>query len=112
MPALCSLYYIAINNGIIVDVIISILQVDMGDELNHNMTSCSSMAAHISETDLLNALSSLTDVERQSILNVMRRAECLNQQAEQRNRYVIDSCLLVCYSYSNKSVHNVISELK
>lgn len=91
MPA-CALYT-AINNAIIVDVIISILQVDMGDELNHNMSACGSMAAHMSETDLLSALEELTDEERQSILGVMRRAACFDQQAVERNRYVITSSL-------------------
>lgn len=75
-----------INNGIIVDVVISILQVDMGDELNPNMSEHFSMAARMNEKELLEAMTHLTEEEKARILEVMRRAESLESQAAQHGR--------------------------
>lgn len=66
----------------------------MGDESNQNSSlsaahnDMAAAAACMDENELLKAMSHLTEEERKSILDVMKRAECLDIQANQRSRYV------------------------
>lgn len=53
----------------------------MGDELNPNMSAHFSMAAHMKENELLDAMTHLTEEEKSRILEVMRRAETIERQA-------------------------------
>lgn len=71
-----------VNNGLIADVLISILQVDMDSGSSSKQTITTNMDGE----DVWAAMTHLTDEEKDRILEVMRRAECLDKEASQRTK--------------------------
>lgn len=59
---------------------------DTGGELNRNMSALSVAAASMDTNEVLGAMSHLNEDEKRKILDVMKRAEAVEEQAAARSR--------------------------